>query len=395
MMPRTGLVGRLLSGARTSGARKFGRRNKGLRVALGVVATVAMVGLSGCYWGYGNYYYYWGGGNGNNALWVANGTNVVEFSPSQQVSGVSDPVPRRAINSSAFASPQGVVWDFYGDLWVIDGGTMASGGTVAPALYEFTPKQLSNLGSNSAPTPATTISSASFVFPQQAAFDRNGNLWVSDNGSNAVYVLSAKQLSTTASVTPAQTITSTPTFNGPLGITFDFRGNLYVANNGTTTIFQFSASSLPVVNPSTTTPTSSALTPAVTLSDNGSGSIQAPWALAIDGSGNLWSSNANAPNTVVEFTKSQLATTGSPTPNITLASATVSNNATLVAPNGIAFDNYGDLAVMSSGAPFGMAGYGPGQLRNNPASPLTPAVFLVGGSTTLNAPAGDAFGPTY
>ena len=56
MMPRTGLVGRLFSGARTSGARKFGRRNKGLRIALGVVATVAMVGLSGCYWGYGNYY---------------------------------------------------------------------------------------------------------------------------------------------------------------------------------------------------------------------------------------------------------------------------------------------------------------------------------------------------
>ncbi len=89
-------------------------------------------------------------------------------------------------------------------------------------------------------------------------------------------------------------------------------GILYVANNGTTTIFQFSASSLPVVNPSTTTPTSTALTPAVTLSDNGSGSIQAPWALAMDGNGNLWSSNANAPNTVVEFTRSQIADDGKP-----------------------------------------------------------------------------------
>ena len=154
-----------------------------------------------------------------------------------------------------------------------------------------------------------TISSASFVFPQQATFDNNGNLWVTDNGSQAVYVFSAKQLSTTASVTPAQTITSTPTFNGPLGVTFDYRGNLWVANNGTTTIFGFNASTLPVVNPSSTTSASVALTPSVTLSDNGSGSIQAPWALAVDGCGNLWSSNANAPNTVVEFTRSQMAAT--------------------------------------------------------------------------------------
>jgi sugar lactone lactonase YvrE len=373
-------------------------RNKAVRVSLALVAMAAMVGLSGCWWGYGSYYYYWGGGNGNgngNALWVANGTNVVEFSPSQLTNGVSDPVPRRTISSIVFGAPQGVVFDSYGDLWVIDGGTVASDGSVAPALYEFTAKQLSNLSSNSAPTPAVTISSTSFVFPQQAAFDGRGNLWVTDNGSNAVYVLTAKQLSATATVTPGVSLTSTPTFNGPLGITFDYRGNLWVANNATTTIFGFNASSLPVVNPSTTTATSSALTPSVTLSDNGSGSIQAPWALAIDGSGDLWSSNANAPNTVVEFKASQITATGSPTPNITLASATVSNNATLVAPNGIGFDNYGDLAVMSSAAPFGMAGYGPGQLRTNPTSPLTPAVFLVGGSTTLNAPAGVTFGPTY
>jgi hypothetical protein len=395
MMPRSGLVRRLFSGARESVARRVG-----LRGALALAATAGMLGLSGCWWGYGNYYYYWGGGgngNGNNALWVANGTDVVEFSPSQLVNGVSDPTPRRTISSSVFSSPQGVVFDYYGDLWVIDGGTVSGDGTVAPALYEFTAKQLSNLSSNASPTPAVTISSASFVFPQQATFDGNGNLWVTDNGGNAVFVFSAKQLSTSGAATvPVATITSTPGFNGPLGITFDYRGNLWVANNGGNTIVGFSASVLPAINASSTAAqTVPAIIPTSTLSDNGSGSIQAPWALAVDNNGNLWSSNANAPNTVVEFTRSQLAASGSPTPNITLASATVSNNATLVAPNGIAFDYYNDLAVMSSGAPFGMAGYGPSQLRTNPTSPLTPAVFLVGSSTTLNAPAGDTFGPTY
>jgi secreted PhoX family phosphatase len=396
MMQRYGSLRQLISGARETVARKSGIGKKGLRAGLGVAALAAMVGLSGCYWGYGSYYYYYPGNGGYSAIWVANGTNVVEFSPSQQVNGVSDPVPRRTISSSVFGAPQGVVFDYYGDLWVIDGGTMASGGKVAPALYEFTASQLSNLGSNAAPTPAVTISSASFVFPQQATFDNNGNLWVTDNGANAVFVLSAKQLSTSGAATvPVATITSTPAFNGPLGISFDNRGNLWIANNASTTIFGFSAGSLPVVTPSSTTAmTVAALTPTTTLSDDGAGSIQAPWALAVDSYGNLWSSNANAPNTVVEFAKAQLVT-GSPTPTITLASATVSNNATLVAPNGLAFDNYGDLAVMSSGAPFGMAGYGPSQLRTNPTSPLTPAVFLVGTSTTLNAPAGDTFGPTY
>ena len=153
-------------------------------------------------------------------------------------------------------------------------------------------------------------------------------------------------------------ITSTPAFNGPLGIAFDYKGDLYVANNATTTIFGFSATSLPAVSPKSTATTTAALIPTETLSDDGSGSIQAPWALAFDGYGDLWSSNANAPNTVVEFKPSQIMATGSPTPNITLASATVSSNATLVAPNGIGFDEYGDLAAVSSAARLGWPGLG-------------------------------------
>ena len=373
-----------------------GTSKKVVRGILGVVGLAGLVGLAGCYGR--NYYYFPGGGQSfvNNALWVANGTNVVEFLPSQLTDGTSAPTPHLTLASTVFGAPQGVAFDGFGDLWVIDGGTVASGGKVAPAVYEFTVQQLSNLSKNNAPTPAVTIQSTSFVFPQQAAFDGRGNLWVTDNGSNAVYVFTGKQLGTTATTAvPAVSITSTPAFNGPLGIGFDNRGDLYVANNGTTTIFGFSASSLPAVSSSSTATTTAALVPTETLSDDGSGSIQAPWALAFDGYGDLWSSNANAPNTLVEFTRSQITATGSPTPNITLASATVSSNATLVAPNGIAFDVYGDLAAVSSASPFGVAGFGPEQLRTNPTTAPTPDVFLVGSGTTLNAPAGVTFGPAF
>ena len=393
MMRRIRSMGQLFSGVQNM--REHAARKKILRASLGLAGMVAVVGLSGCNgW---NRYYVGGGGDyyGNNALWVANGTNVVEFLPSQLTNGTIDPAPHLAINSASFGAPQGVVFDGYGDLWVIDGGTVAAGGTVAPALYEFTVKQLSNLSTNAAPTPAVTISSTSFVFPQQATFDGRGNLWVTDNGSNAVYVFTGAQLNATATTAPAVSITSTPAFNGPLGIAFDYHGDLYVANNATTTIFGFSAASLPAVSSSSTATVTAALVPTETLSDNGSGSIQGPWGLAFDGYGNLWSSNANAPNTVVEFTRSQITATGSPTPNITLASATVSGNATLVAPNGIAFDDYGDLAAVSSASPFGVAGFGPDQLQTNPSAPLTPDLFLVGSASTLNAPAGIAFGPSF
>src|SRR5208282_1123127 len=83
-------------------------------------------------------------------LWIANGTNVVEFAPAQLTAGTSDPAPQLVNNSSVFGVPQGVTFDSNGNLWVIDGGTIATGGTAQPALYEFTSAQLAALGTNNA-----------------------------------------------------------------------------------------------------------------------------------------------------------------------------------------------------------------------------------------------------
>jgi secreted PhoX family phosphatase len=300
--------------------------------------------------------------------------------------------PHLVNNSGAFGAPQGVTFDAAGDLWVIDGGTVAAGGTVKPALYEFTPEQLANLSKVNNPMPNITINSGEFTFPQQAVFDPMGNLWVSDNGSNAVFVFTPTQLAAThTNAVPNVSITSNPAFIGPLGITFDSLGDLWVANNASTTIFEFKAAHLPGVTTGAATNAAVMLTPDVTLSDNGKGSIQAPWALIFDSKGNLWSSNANAPNTIVEFAKSQLNMTGSPTPAVTLSPSIVAGNSTLSAPNGIAFDNLGDLAAISSATPFGGALFAQKQLKAGGAVP--PGIFLVGGTTTLNAPAGCNFGP--
>jgi hypothetical protein len=327
-------------------------------------------------------------GGQKQALWVANGTNVVEFA--SLAAGKHDEKPKVELNSSVFGAPQGVVFDSSNNLWVIDGGTVATGGTIPPSLEEFTEAQLKNLKKDPTPTPNAQITSGDLVFPQQAVLDGSGNLWLSDNGANEVFVITPSQLAAGGDISFTTTIESDPAFNGPLGIVLH-DGNLYIANNASTTIFAFNSDHLPAVGSGT-----SVLVPDVILDDDGSGSIQAPWALIFDTAGDLWSSNANPPNTVVKFGPTQITSSGDPTPEITISPfdemvGKGTKDETLSAPNGIAFDDKGNLAAISSAAPFGVARYDGKEQAAGGA--IKPTSFLVGNDTTLNAPAGDNFGP--
>jgi hypothetical protein len=321
----------------------------------------------------------------NNALWVANGTNVVEFGNIPD--GTHDEKPKLVLNSAVFGAPQGVVFDATNNLWVIDGG---NGSTIAPSLEEFTEAQLKNLKKDPMPTPNVQITSAAdFVFPQQAVFDAAGNMWVSDSMANAVFVVTPAQLAAGGDIAFTTTIESTPPFNGALGIALH-GGNLWVANVNDTSIFEFNAGHLPAIGSGLNT-----IAPDVTLSDDGMGSIQGPWALVFDAAGDLWSSNANSPFTLVKFGPTQLTTTGAPTPETTISPFEVKvskkvNDESLAAPNGIAFVK-GELAAISSASPFGVASFDAGEQMTGGS--IKPDSFFVGANTTLNAPAGDNFGP--
>jgi sugar lactone lactonase YvrE len=335
------------------------------------------------------------------ALWIANGTNVLEYVPAQLTGGVVAAVPHITNSSGAFGAPQGVTFDAAGNLWVMDPQAMVSG-VATPALLEFSAAQVAALAKTASPEPVAIITSTSLAFPQQSVFDSKGNQWVSDHNNNTILVFTSAQLSMTGTNTlvPAVVISSAA-FNGPLGIVFDSSGNLWVANNGGvpgtnnsmsatgTTIVEFAAASLP-------TPPSSGmltpdLTPAITLSDDGSGSIQAPWELQFDSDGDLWSSNSATPDTLVEIAKASLAATGAPTPAITISPTTDMGTMTLSAPNGLCFDNLGDLASTSSVAPFSVPFY----KAPLATGAIVPSTFIYYGAsgTTLNAPAGCNFGP--
>jgi hypothetical protein len=125
------------------------------------------------------------------------------------------------------------------------------------------------------------------------------------------------------------------------------------------------------------------------LSDEGQASIQSPWALAFDGAGNLWSSNS-ATSTLVEFARADLAATGAPVPAVTISSTKVNDNPSLDEPHGLCFDDVGKLAAINAAGAFGVASFAANQLGTGAP---TPATFIVGAGTTLNAPEGCMFGP--
>jgi len=324
---------------------------------------------------------------GSKGLWVANGTSVVEYNPAQLGGGAAATAPHVSINSEVIGTPAGVAFDPMGNLWVADPAAMING-AATPALYEFSAAQLAALATDNSPEPVAIITSTFMQGPRQIVIDTLGNAWIADPTANAVLTYTQAQLSKTGTnaVGPVLLITSSQ-FSGASGVAFDSSGDMWVANNGTTatagtTIVEISKTHIPAI-PETGTSTPQLVSDA-TLSDAGGATIQAPWGVVFDSSDTLWATNSGT-STVVGFAKASLVT-GTPTPAVTLSAATVGSDATLKNPHGICIDDVGNMAVVSSG----IAVYEPSQLATG--SP-TPATFIVGAATTLNAPQGCAFGP--
>jgi secreted PhoX family phosphatase len=337
------------------------------------------------------------------ALWVANGggPNVLEFSSDQFNSkGIVSGKPHRINASGVFVNPQDTVFDRAGNLWVVDGGNGVSTGE---GVFEFTRGQINRLKENPHPTPVFAITNSDgvpgFVFPQFAVFDKAGDLFVEDTGGNLIDAYSAQQLLIFkgTGLKPACVFASTA-FVGPLGAIFDKENNLFVAQNGDSTIVRINATDLSLTNPACNTGPVN-LTPEVILSSNTSTppSINGPWGLAFASDGNLWVSNEQniAPNksgtgTLVVFAASDITTTHTPTPLVTLTTTTLDGVDTIDDPQGISFNSQGDLAVAND-ADSTIAGFDHEQLTKT-GSPV-PQVFFAGTNTMLNAPTGLIFGP--
>jgi sugar lactone lactonase YvrE len=244
-----------------------------------------------------------------------------------------------------------------GRLWTPHTGTPITTGFAAADLVD-----------SGTPPPAATITGDSAT-QDGIAFDGEGNAWIANQSTDSVERYAASDLASDGSPSPSVTI---GVLSNPFGLAFDASGNLFVATFGNDTIERFTPDQLL---------TSGSPTPSVTISDNG-GSLNTPLGLAFDASGSLWVTNAFG-DTIVRYGASQLTSSGSPVPEVTIGDAGGGN---LDGPAGVAFDAAGHLWVTNLSASDAILKFeDPGALSGlvNP----TPDVVL----TSVTGPAGLVF----
>jgi hypothetical protein len=230
--------------------------------------------------------------------------------------------------------PHDLAFDQSGNLWV-----EAPGGT-APVLLEYVSSQLSSSQNNVQPTPlAIAMPPVQTNFAPVLTFDQAGNLWQSGGvitGQNqevqqtVVEYTAAQVAAGLQQTTPNQTLivadtSATGALNAPSAITFDATGNLWVAfalggSGGTGGIEMIAAGDL--AGQSTVTPTPTIILGPTTF-PWGKVALQSfatPDGLAFDNQGDLWVANQakNGPEpgtgSLVEFAVSELTASGNPVP---------------------------------------------------------------------------------
>jgi len=256
---------------------------------------------------------------GSENLWIANSDGFgIESFTSGQLKKSGMPAP---IQVTTYSDTAGLAFDKSHNLWVV----------LPPfEVVQFTTEQLKNLKKDPNPTPGVIITSTSFMDIHGCNFDHQGNLWVVDGEKDSINELSKAQLAAgSGEVTPNIVITSAD-LGSPNFVTFDHAGNAWLDSGFGGQLVEFSASQLSSGGSKLAT---------VLLSDDGSGtSLDGTGEIAFDKNGNLWVSNYSS-NTVVEYAKANLTTSGDPAPTVKLSSAIFSE------PWGTAFDSKDDLVV--------------------------------------------------
>jgi sugar lactone lactonase YvrE len=250
-------------------------------------------------------------------------------------------------------------------------------------VVEYT---VASLAASGTPTPAVTIQLPALSESYAIAFDANGDLWVGNNVANNIVEFTPTQLAAGGPLTPTVTITEVPpqpnNLQEPIGLAFDAHGNLWVANNSASSIVEYTSSQLA---------TSGSPVPAVTLTGS---AINFPNEIAFDHAGNLWITNSvyadsgggfHSKGRIVEYAAQDLAATGSPTPLVVINTPRVSGNSL---PTGLAFDDSGNLWFADIAEPA-IGEYSAASLT---AGGNTPPVVIITSATAVSG-VGIAFNP--
>jgi sugar lactone lactonase YvrE len=254
-----------------------------------------------------------------DGLWTASGgaPAILHLAPTQLLTdGNRTPATSISTSSAQLSELNGIAFDTDGTMWV----TSQHDST----LVAFAPISLAHSGSADA---TILISGAALGGPTGLAFDKHHRLWVANLDHGTVVRFDSAQLASSGSPVPSVIIEG---LGQPAALAFDDAGSLWVSDIRRNKIASFSEAQLS---------SSGFLVPQVIISALAT-SLRNPAGIAFDADGNLWVANASN-QTVVAFTPTQLAASGSPAPHVV-----ISSNADLGNPVGLAFDTDGALWVV-------------------------------------------------
>ena len=250
-------------------------------------------------------------------LWVvAEEDEVVEFTPVQLKNLKNDPNPTPGViitSTATFGQLSGCNFDHQGNMWVTNPGNSA--------IYELSKAQL-DAGSGEV-TPPIVITSPEMDGSLFVTFDADGNAWLPSQFDNTVLEFSASQLTSSGSKSPTVVLSddgSGTSIYYPEELAFDKNGNLWVPNYFSDTVVEYAKDQLTATgNPA----------PAVKLS---SAIFNGPWGLAFNPKGSLAIVNYRD-GAIAIFTEKQIKTSGAPIPKVSLTGTHDENFQTVFGPS--------------------------------------------------------------
>jgi sugar lactone lactonase YvrE len=242
--------------------------------------------------------------------------------------------------NATFSDPAAIVTDANGNFFVADSRNHAIRKVTTNGVVTTFAGQIGVAG-----TANGTGIVAQFNSPSGLAFDKSGNLFVSDTGNSTIRkITSAGAVTTFAGVAGSSGFLDGAAggaqFNAPLGIAVWTNGNVFVADSGNHCIRKISGGVVSTF----------AGSPQVWGSANGSGTnahLNSPCGLAFDAKGNLFVCDANN-NTIRKITTNGIVTTFAGAAGQDGANDGDLTTARFRSPAELAFDKKGNLFVADS-----------------------------------------------